>query len=1087
VAEFIDLLSGTDRHLHHSVESCPQCIQQLEKAADLYRGEFLRGFNLGESPVFSEWALLMRESLHRRNLQALYHIADYHLRHGRHDRATSPIRRQLKLEPWREEAHRQLMENLARNGDRGAALAQYEICRQVLADELGVEPSAETIALYRRIRDGTLISEQDREPGSEDAGSPLALPPFLTSQQSSLSPPARFVGRKRELVQLGGFLNLALAGRGRAVFVTGEAGSGKTSLVQEFARRAQETQSDLVVAEGGCHAYTGIGDPYLPFREIFALHTGEVESKWAAGAIGRESAIGLWSLMPLTIEALINAAPELVDTFVAGKALVGRARGNQATGASLMNRLEETVARREAIREGQGLEQSRIFEAYAAVLERLARQRPLLLILDDLHWADRSSIGLLFHLGRRMKESRLLIVGTYRPEDLAQRIDDEQRILPDIVGEFGRLFGHIRVDLDHERAAKGRGFVDELLDSEPNQLSERFRQRLVERTQGHALFTVELLRDMRERGDLVQDELGRWNEGAELDWDSLPARVEGVIAKRIGRLEPALQETLKVASVEGENFTAEVVSRVQQNDVAKIVRRLSSELGQQHRLVSVEGVTWVGRRRLSRYRFRHNLFQKYLYNSLDEVERSHIHEAVGNGLETLYGNHSDEVSGILARHFQAAGIPDRAINHRLQAGNRAIRLSAYDEAIGHLKQGLELAGFLPEGPDRRARQELRLQIALGTALIPVKGYAAPEVGATFKRARMLGKQVGKTQQQFAVLWGLWHYYTSLADLSKGRELAEQLLSVAEQSQSNVLLPLAHRALSNTLTWLGELTLARKHAEQGVTLYDRRLHRDYILLGGEDPGVNCRSYGSWIIWLLGYPDQALHWSREALALAEKVSHPLSVAYALNMITVVHLSRRNGQAAHERAEAQLAHAAEHGFAVWSAFARFLQGWAQAEHGEVEAGIEQMHEGLIAHRAAWSEFALPYCLAALAEMYGKVGQPAKGLTLLVEAREAVVKSGERVWDAEILRLTGEMLLMQDNDESQARGHFQEAIEVARGQSAKSLELRAKISLSRLLQMQGNREAARRMMAEIYNWFTEGFETQDLVEAKALLKALS
>ncbi len=542
-----------------------------------------------------------------------------------------------------------------------------------------------------------------------------------------------FVGRERELRQLDGFLHRALAGQGTVCFVTGEAGSGKTALVTEFARRAEETHADLVIAIGGCNAQTGIGDPYLPFREVLGLLTGDVEAKLAQGTITQKTAGRLRDFLRISGQTLVEIGPDLIGIFVPGAKLAVRAATFAADKAGWLERLEKLEERSAVVAGGHRLDQSRIFEQYTDVLLALAAKRPLMLVLDDLHWADASSISLLFHLGRRIGESRVLMLGTYRPEDVAQGRAGEQHPLEGVVSEFKRYLGDIWVDLGQAVGSDGQRFVDALLDMEANRLGESFRRELLRRTGGNALFTTELLRDMQERGALVRDQEGRWVEGPALDWGALPARVEGVIEKRIGWLEAEEREALTVASVEGEEFTAEVVARVQAVDERGFVRRLSGELEKQHHLVSAQGIRRLGAQRLSLYRFRHNLFHKYLYGSLDEVERAYLHEDVGNVLETLYGNQVGEISVQLARHFQEAGIADRAIDYLQQAANRAVRLSANQEAVAHLTKALELLGTLPDTPERM-QQELTLQITLGQALVATKGVWGPG-GRTSLRQR----------------------------------------------------------------------------------------------------------------------------------------------------------------------------------------------------------------------------------------------------------------------------------------------------------------------------------------------------------------
>jgi adenylate cyclase len=502
------------------------------------------------------------------------------------------------------------------------------------------------------------------------------------------------VAREPELERLDGFLDQALAGQGRVCFVTGEAGSGKTSLVTEFAGRALEERQDLVVSVGQSDAQTGVGDPYLPFREVLAQLTGDVEAKLAQGAITEENASRLRKLLVLSGQALVEVGPDLIGIFVPGAGLATRVGAFMAEKVGWLDRLEGLASRRreDAGVGGPGIEQSNIFEQYTNVLTRLAEKRPLLVVLDDLQWADAASIGLLFRLGRRIDGSRILLVGTYRPEEVALGRAGERHPLEKVLAEFKRYYGDLSVDLNRAKEEGGRHFVDAFLEVEPNRLGEGFRQALYHHTGGHPLFTIELLRDMQERGDLVQDGAGMWTEGLALDWAGLPARVEGVIEERVGRLEEELREALTVGSVEGEDFTVEVVAGVQEVSARGLVRRLTGELEKRHRLVRAQGVRRLDSsgQRLSLFRFQHNLFQKYLYNELGEAERAYLHEDVGDVLEALYGDQADGIAVQLARHFEEAGIFDKATTYLRRAGEQAAERYANDEAVTYLSRALDL-------------------------------------------------------------------------------------------------------------------------------------------------------------------------------------------------------------------------------------------------------------------------------------------------------------------------------------------------------------------------------------------------------------
>jgi ABC-type oligopeptide transport system substrate-binding subunit/DNA-binding SARP family transcriptional activator/predicted Ser/Thr protein kinase len=549
-----------------------------------------------------------------------------------------------------------------------------------------------------------------------------------------------FVARERELARLDEHLKATLDGHGRVLFITGEAGRGKTALLAEFARRAQEAHAELIVASGNCNAYSGVGDPYLPFRDVMGLLSGDVEAKWAAGVITREHACRLWSLSSHTVQALVDDGPDLIDVFVSGAGLVRRAAARAPGGASWQKRLKELAEREKAV--PGDLEQRQLFEQYTQVLCTLAARHPLLLMLDDLQWADTASINLLFHLGRRLGGSRILILGAYRPSEVALGRPsagwggEGRHPLEPVINEFKRLFGDIHLDLGQMTPAEGREFVDAFLNTEPNRLGEDFRQALFRHTRGHPLFTIELLRDMQERGDLIQDEEGRWIEGPALAWEALPARVEAVIEGRIGRLESELRDILTVASVEGEDFTAQVVARVQEIGERQLLRQLSQELEKRHGLVRERGEVRVGRQRLSRYRFGHVLFQQYLYNGLSLGERRLLHGEIAALLEELYAGCTDQIAVQLARHYAEAGEGEKAVDYLLQAGDQARLAYAHQEAVDHYQRAL---AFLKEqgaaGHERAARTLMKLGLTYHTAFDFRRARRAYEEGfALWQRA-----------------------------------------------------------------------------------------------------------------------------------------------------------------------------------------------------------------------------------------------------------------------------------------------------------------------------------------------------------------
>jgi tetratricopeptide (TPR) repeat protein len=523
-----------------------------------------------------------------------------------------------------------------------------------------------------------------------------------------------FVARERELGQLLGFLRQALAGLGQVCFLTGEAGSGKTALLSEFARRAEEVDDEVLVAIGSCNAQTGIGEPYFPFREVLGMLTGDVEGQLSRKATTRENAHRLRAFVRLSGQALVELGPDLIGVFVPFAGLAARAAAFILGRAGWLDGLER-LAKRKA-RASEDLEQGHIFRQYTNVLQALAEKRPLVLLLDDLQWADAASTEMLFHLGQSIAQNRILITGAYRPEEVALGRDAKRHPLEKVLNECKRYLGDVWVDLDWTDEAEGKRFVDAFLDTEPNRLGERFRQARYEHTEGHPLFTIELLRDMQERGDIIHDEEGQWVEGPELDWKALPVRVEGVIEERIGRLEEELRETLSIACVEGEDFTAQVIARVQEVRERQLLRKLSHHLERRHRLVREGGARRVGCQILDRYRFVHGLFQQYLYSELGAGERRLLHRDIASVLEELYEGRTEEITVQLARHYTEAQERDKAAHYLGRAGKQAAAMFANIEAVSYFSRALDLTAE----EDQPARAALHLE--LGKALMTLGEY-----------------------------------------------------------------------------------------------------------------------------------------------------------------------------------------------------------------------------------------------------------------------------------------------------------------------------------------------------------------------------
>jgi predicted ATPase len=548
---------------------------------------------------------------------------------------------------------------------------------------------------------------------------------------------------------------------------------------------------------------------------------------------------------------------------------------------------------------------------------------------------------------------------------------------------------------------------------------------------------------------------------------------------RLDRLVTA-KAVAQYAAVIGRQFSYGLLQAVSQLDEAM----LQHELG---RLVEAEIVYQRGLPPHATYIFKHALIQDAAYQSLLKSTRQQYHQRIAQVLETQFTESAETQPELVVYHCMEAGLTAQSVSYWHKAAQRAVERSAHEEALAHLRQGLALLAMLPETPQRLQR-EVDMLIVLGASLSATKGYAAPEVKQTYTRAQQLCEHLEDSSQLFLVLRGLWNNYLVRAELQTAHALGEQLLTLAQQIQDSAMLVAAHRALGVTLLHLGAVVSAHTHFVQGIQLYDAQQHRAAVFLYGEDVGVICHSFAPWTLWYLGYPEQGLARSQEAVTLAQQCAHPLSLSFALSLAAGFHQLRCEEHTAQEYAEAAIRLTTEQGFPHWRAYSAILRAWVLAHQGQAQEGVEQINQGLRAYRATGAELWRPYLLALLAEAHGTIGEREEGLTLLTEALTLVDITGQRCYEAELYRLQGALLLQQSSDhQTEAESAFHHALDIARNQQGKSFELRAATSLARLWQEQGKRQEAHDLLAPVYGWFTEGFDTLDLMDAKSLLEALA
>ena len=852
-----------------------------------------------------------------------------------------------------------------------------------------------------------------------------AISRFEAATQKGLTP---LVGREQELGLLLEHWALAQDGEGQVVLLSGEPGIGKSRILTALLGRL-EAQS-VQALRFQCSPYY-VNSALWPSIDNFerALKFGRSESP--------ESRLE-------KLEALIvtHYGRPLTDVRFIASILSIPCEGRYGAQTMAPQKHKDETLR------------SLVDLAQAA-----ARKQPSVMLYEDVHWADPTSLEALDLLIDRVRSFPLLIVLTHRPEFQSRW------------GGHGHVTG---LNLSKLTRAQSSTMVSKLTGGKA--LPAELVDQILAKTDGVPLFVEELTKSILESNELKETG-DRYEYTGTTHSITIPATLRDSLMARLDRYMP-VKEIAQIGAAIGREFSYELV--------AAVAPRAKAELEDALERLTASGLAFrKGKPPEATYTFKHALVQDAAYDSLLKSRRQELHRKVARVIEERFPGIKTTEPEVLARHLTAAGLAEAAIPHWRAAGELSKRRMALTEAIAHLTRGLEVTSTLPPSPERDA-SELELRTLLGPALIATRGFAAAEVEQTYGRARVLCRQMGDTRRIFPTLFGLWASYLVRGDLPAARELVEQLWQRARSAEDSTMLLVAHRAMATTFHFRGEFVLAQEHAAQGIALYDPQQHSSLALLYGEHPVVVCQCFGAYDLWHLGYPDRALARIQDALTLAQQLAHPFMLVHALAFATRLHLYRREGQLTRERAEAALALAAEHKIAFYLAHGTIFRGRALVEQGERTEGIAQIRQGLAAYRATGAGGDL-LPLALLAEAYGKVGQPEEGLLVLREALAELTK-GWRYCEAELYRLKGELLLgISAGNYAEAETCFHQALNIASHQQAKSLELRAAVSLSRLWQRQAKRAAAHELLAAIYGWFSEGFETADLREAKVLLEALA
>jgi tetratricopeptide (TPR) repeat protein len=834
----------------------------------------------------------------------------------------------------------------------------------------------------------------------------------------------RFIGRERELDSVNRALQQAIAGRGQIVAVVAEAGTGKSRLFYEFKAKIPLT-CKVLEAYSVSH---GKASAWLPVLELLRGYFGITDTY---DVVARREKVRA------TVAGL---DPSLEDTLPYLFGLLGIVDG------------PDPHAQMDA-----RIKRQRTLEAIKRILLRDSLKQPLVVIFEDLHWIDEQTQALLDLLADSVVSARVLLLFNYRPE---------------YHHGWGNKGYYTQLRLDPLAGVDGAAMLTALL-GESVEL-DPLKRMVAERTGGNPFFIEEIVQALFEDGALVRN--GSIRVTRSVSQMRLPPTVQGMLAARIDRLAVQQRELLQALAVIGRESPLAVLRRVTAAEELPLNQSLAE-------LRAAEFIYEQPSMGDTQYVFKHALTQEVTYNSLLIERRKQIHERVGQAIETLFAGQLDDHLNALAHHYSHSDNADKAIEYLTKAGQQALHRSANADAVRNLSTALELLLGTPETP-LRMKRELPLQMTLAVSLVPVKGFGCEERKRAVFRARDICNRLGNPPELFTVLYLSWAMSFILAEMRSAYSVATELLQKANATLEPSMLLMAHVALSETHFHMGDFLAAKEHVDGAIDLLDPERP---LMPMGIDLAVTNFSYQGWVLWWLGYPDQALSAVNKALAVAERLSHPLSTAYAYAYAGVVRMQRRDFDHALEIAERQFALCSQYGLTDFLATAKGIRGSALASQGHIE-GIPVMEEWIASGRITGIKMVRPTQLCPLAEGYIRFARSDDAESALREVLQIAEINEDRYCEAETHRLKGEKLLKRgESNEFEALKCFERAIEVARSQSAKSWELRATTSFARLLASQGRREEARTRLGEIYNWFTEGFDTADLKESKALLDELS
>jgi class 3 adenylate cyclase/predicted ATPase len=840
---------------------------------------------------------------------------------------------------------------------------------------------------------------------------------FEISTRKGLTP---FVGRQSELSTLQKKLEKTRQGQGQAIEIVGEAGVGKSRLLYEF---RQSMKPDVAYIEGQCVPYGGTS-AYQPLIGILRQH---------------------WSL------------PDKI-TDQTQESFSKKLNGLRDYLPCFEDLLSLPISNPNYIQLSPYMRRNNTFEALIKLFQKIAKNKQLILAIEDVHWMDQTSQEFISAFLDRIEKHSIFVILLSRPEFQSPW-----------KGHLSCAVLSLPLLPDSEESR----LVQAMFDAP---VAPELKKFIIERTEGNPFFAEELTLTLHETNALKRN--GSYTLSISPDNLKIPETIQGVLAARIDNLDESIKNTLQIASVVGREFTIPLL---------RTVLGVNGTLEKQLDLLCNTGFVFPKPNDDSTFIFKHSLTRDVAYETLLRGRRRQLHQKIGDTIKELFPDVEQNQPEILAYHYTEAGLPHKAIPYWQQAGQKAIQRSANPEAISYLKKGLELINTQPE-PSKWAQQELLLQSTLGAAFADAKGFGSPEVGETFNRARKICQQVGETSLLFPCLRGIYFYYLVRENLQATRDIGEQLLSLARKTQDTSLIIEAYHALGMTSFHMARFSTAHRLLKKVIDLYDLQQHSTHAYVYGFDPAVSCLGYYSFCLCQSGFFDRALAKVKESLNLAKQIGHQYSLAYAQTCCAIIFNCRGESQAAREYTEKSMGLCNEYGFPHWLAWNHVLHGWAIASQGDVEEGIEHIQSGLDIHRAIGSKISIPTELGILAEACLLGEQYKKGLDSVEEAFRDVHDRGEAWWRTELLRIKGELLLSHSEmNQSEAESLFNQAIGVAKKQETKYFELQATISLTKLFIKQDRITEAKNVLAKIYNWFTEGFDTRVLKEARNLLEELA